>query len=187
MFKWPFASRGATKKIKAAANDKVSGTLDFKLYAVNDSFIKVWLPERLIVALDKSSGTHNVSRPDAMRSLLFRHIYGLAAYEAFVVWKLNTTDKTETQSNQNEGIKFSQMRTVSIEFLGKSNENLKIWLPEALKNDLTLLAKQDGLGVSDYVRKVLVREFLGEQFYKDWRKHIGAIPAEVIHEESDLR
>lgn len=179
MFKWPFASRGVTKKVLGAVSEASVSSLDFSLYMNNDAYIKVWLPDRISVGLDSLSASNQTSRPDVLRSILFRHAYGTMAYAALMKWKLDNDAAKNTT-----GFKFSPQRTSSIEFLGKSTENLKIWIPMALKNDLAQFACSDGLGISDYVRKILVREFLGECFYKNWRKHVGDVPKDIQLEES---
>jgi hypothetical protein len=38
--------------------------------------IKVWLPERLLAAIDVLCDAHDASRPDVLRWLLFEHAYG---------------------------------------------------------------------------------------------------------------
>lgn len=185
MFNWPFAKRGATLKSKAAANEMQSVDIDFSQYATNDEFIKVWLPDRLISVLNNLSASHGSSRPDVIKTLLFRHVYGIATFEAFVSWKA-AKDQEATRSRAIDGaVKFSSQRSHSIEYIGKSTENLKIWVPAKLKSELIEQAAVYSLGVSDYVRMILVKALLGERFYNTWQSYIGAVPAEGIVDEKE--
>jgi hypothetical protein len=38
--------------------------------------IKLWLPERLLAAIDALCDEHDASRPDVLRWMLFEHAYG---------------------------------------------------------------------------------------------------------------
>ena len=183
MFKWPFATRGVSRKTQGRSVSPPGANIEFAVFANNDAYIKVWLPDKLTQALDNLSVSHRVSRPDALRSVLFRHVYGVVTFEGFAQWKAEAAAQ-EAALTRESGVKFSRERSSSIEFIGKSTENLKLWLPAALKNELALLAKADRLGISDYVRKVLVKEFLGERYYQDWQRYIGEVPAEALAEEA---
>mgnify|MGYP003608248055 FL=1 len=186
MFKWPYASRGATQKAEESASKVDQSDLDFTLFASNDAFIKVWLPDRLATALDRLSAKHGSSRPDVLRTILFQHIYGVTAYEDFIEWKEQLTKSRAKPSGGGHapGIKLSPSRSHGIETLGKSDTNFKFWIPARLKQDLSTLAKADGLGISDYVRKVLVRLLLGERFFADWQNQVGQVPYSAKSEEA---
>ena len=186
MFRWPYASRGATQKARESAVKVDQSLLDFTLFASNDAFLKVWMPERLTTALDRLSAAHGSSRPDVLRTILFQHIYGVTAYEAFVAWKdQHDANKSQAAGTVHAvGAKLSRPRTASLEMLGKSDANFKFWIPARLKHDLSTLAKADALGISDYVRKLLVRVLLGERFFADWQAHIGQVPTAAKSEEA---
>ena len=186
MFRWPYALRGATQKAQVSASKVDQSDLDFTLFSSNDALIKVWLPDRLATALDRLSATHSSSRPDVLRAILFQHIYGVTAYEDFIDWKERLT---RSRAQPSEGgrapeIKLSPSRSHNVETLGKSDTNFKFWIPPRLKQDLSTLAKADGLGISDYVRKVLVRLLLGERFFADWQNQVGQVPSAAKSEEA---
>ena len=186
MFNWPHASRGATQKAQERAAEIDRADLDYGLFSTNDAFIKVWLPDRLTTAIDRLSAEHQSSRPDVLRSILFQHIYGAMAFEGFVNWKhqLDARRNAASASDGSPTALFSRQRTQSIEVLGKSDTNFKFWIPAKLKQDLSTLAKADRLGISDYVRKVLVRVLLGERFFSDWQACIGQVPTAAKNEEA---
>jgi hypothetical protein len=50
---------------------------------------------------------------------------------------------------------------------------------------LTVLAQAENMGLSDYIRKTLVRLFLGEGFHHRWQAAIGNLPPEVVAFEDD--
>lgn len=186
LFNWPHASRGATQKAQERAAEIDRADLDYGLFSTNDAFIKVWLPDRLTSAIDRLSTVHQSSRPDVLRSILFKHIYGAMAFEGFVDWKhqLDARRRAASASAGSSTAQFSPRRSDGIEVLGKSDTNFKFWIPAKLKQDLSLLAKADGLGISDYVRKVLVRVLLGERFFYDWQVCIGQVPTAAKNEEA---
>jgi hypothetical protein len=71
---WPFASRGS--RFLADASALHPSRLDPQDFARNDAVIKLWLPERLLSAIDVLCDAHDASRPDVLRWLLFEHAYG---------------------------------------------------------------------------------------------------------------
>lgn len=185
MFNWPFAKRGATLKSKTSYSEMPSVYIDFSQYSTNDAYIKVWLPERLILVLNGLSASYGSSRPDVIKTLLFRHVFGIATFESFISWK-SAKDQEAAASRKSDGpVKLSPQRSQSIEYIGKSTENLKVWLPAKLKSDLMEQATVHSLGVSDYVRMILVKALLGERFYNSWQSYIGAVPAEVMVDERE--
>ena len=188
MFKWPYQSRGATQQAQENASLVAPPSMDFNLFSSNDAFIKVWLPERIENVLDKLSTDHKVSRPDAIRAILFQHVYGVLMYEQFLEWKRKKDEASQCyyQSPVPDAgaALFSRSRS-SMEILGKSTTNLKLWLPARLKEDLLGVATQNSLGVSDYVRWTLARVLLGEKFVADWRRAIQDLPEGVKNDEAD--
>lgn len=182
MFNWPFAKRGATTKAKTSSGKIPPTDIDFNEFEFNDVYIKVWLPDKLVAVLNNLSATYGSSRPDVLKTLLFRHVYGIATFESFVSWKRVQDQESAARAVASEA-KFSKRRSDSIDYIGKSTENLKIWLPTVLKADLVEQAAAHALGVSDYVRMALVKSLLGDRFYTCWQRYIGAVPEEAQSEE----
>lgn len=195
---WPFAKRGTRVDAVQAPELPVQLPIDLTVFAKNDACIKLWLPEKLTLALDAMSATHSMSRPDVLRSLLFEHVYGRPALDQLKEWKRKKdaeearrleqtkTDEPHIQYSPKDEVRYSQRR-VTADFLGKSREDLKLWLPAPLKAELEQLANAETLGLSDYLRKTLVRILLGESFHHQWRAAIGTLPDEVKRfEESQI-
>ena len=166
---WPFASRGGRKPLVDALAPPMS--IDFAAFAVNDAVVKLWLPEKLAAALDALSANTQASRPDVLRRLLFEHVYGRVLFEQLAAWKIQQEQKPKPPFDPSADLtpRFSPARGASIAHLGKSTEDFKLWLPSSLKQSLEDLAEKDCLGLSDYIRKVLVRLLLGEQAYAEWQ------------------
>ena len=70
---------------------------------------------------------------------------------------------------------FSTTRAANAHFLGKSTENVKLMLPEALKRELEAFAEQSGQPLSDYLRGVLARQLLGEGHYLRWQAELERV------------
>jgi len=71
---WPFATRRSRFLGDAAARHP--SRLDPVDFARNDAAIKLWLPDRLLAAIDVLCDAHDASRPDVLRRILFEHAHG---------------------------------------------------------------------------------------------------------------
>ncbi len=185
---WPFAKRGARIDTELHRQD-LDAPLDFRAFAVNDACVKLWLPERLTKALDRLSAEHDTSRPDVLRRLFFEHVYGMESFDELCEWKRRRDEEAklavliEERFDYASGDRFSPRRN-TIDMFGKATEDFKLWLPSPIHKELVTLAQADGMGLSDYLRKSLVRILLGERIYLDWQKAIGAVPDEWRSYES---
>jgi hypothetical protein len=179
---WPFATRGARIETELNRQDREESR-DYAAFAVNDACVKLWLPERLTKALDRISADHDTSRPDVLRRLFFEHAYGMESFEELREWKRRRDEEAklavllEEQVDYASGVRFSRRRN-TIDMFGKATEDFKLWLPSTMHTDLVALAKADDMGLSDYLRKTLVRILLGERTYLDWQRAIGTVPDE---------
>jgi hypothetical protein len=126
-----------------------------------------------------------MSRPDVLRWLSFEHVYGRVALDKLTQWK-KEQDEIERQRKQahsdSQDLRLSptrrtlvSVRAINLRVLGKSAEDFKLWLPAAIKVELERLAKTDGHGLSDYLRKVLILLLLGELFYRQWSQAISQV------------
>lgn len=188
---WPFAKRGTRVDAVTEPVLPVAPPMDLAVFGVNDASIKVWLPEKLTTALEALSATHEMSRPDVLRWLLFEHVYGRPALERLKAWKREKDAEAARRLAAELRVSFSPKhgevseRKITTRLLGKSVEDFKLWLPSPLKAELATLAKVETLGLSDYIRKTLVRILLGETFHHRWQAAIGKLPAEVQRFEQD--
>ena len=172
---WPFASRGS--RVVTVTPPVPTPALDYAAYSTNDVTVTVWLPERLLTALDVVSAETNTSRPDVIRALLFEHLHGRAELARLHAWARN-------RAAVEPGIQFSNKRypidrEANVRMLGKSAADLKLELPSPMKAGLAALVKTEGLGLSDGIRKVLVLRLLGAPFHARWQAAVGLVPAEA--------
>ena len=172
--RWPFASRGA--RAATVAPQPQGMTLDYASFMVNDVSVTLWLPQRLLDALDTVSAETDTSRPDVIRGLLFEHLHGRAELARLHIWARTRPPEPEPES------KFSTKRypidrEANVRMLGKSAADLKLELPSVLKAQMATHAKVEGLGLSDGIRKVLVLRLLGAEFHARWQAAVGLVPA----------
>jgi len=189
---WPFAKRGTRIDAAPLPALTVLPPAELGAFANNEASIKLWLPDKLVQGLDTLSAAHEMSRPDVLRWLLFEHVYGRPALEQLKEWKRRKDAEParlqEVTACIQESPKAAESteRRITTQLLGKSLEGLKLWLPVLLKTELENLARAEALGLSDYLRKTLVRILLGESFHHQWRSAVGKLPAEVLAFEQDV-
>jgi hypothetical protein len=176
---WPFATRGA-RIATELTRQSLDASPDYGAFGINDACVKLWLPERLTKVLDRLSAAHDASRPDVLRRLFFEHVYGREAFEELLAWQRR---RQERLACEQEAVRFS-LRRNTIGMFGKASEDFKLWLPSPLHTELAALARQERMGLSDYLRKTLVRILLGERTYHDWQRAIGAVPEEWRRHEA---
>jgi hypothetical protein len=196
---WPFAKRGTRTDAPIALNLPVALPTDLGVFGTNDACIKLWLPEKLTRGLEQLSASTGQSRPDVLRWVFFEHVYGRPAFETLKAWKKQRDEEERKRREEQQrlevcsedtGIRFSRARlspaerTVTAQLLGKSVEDFKLWLPSILKGELETLSLAEQLGLSDYLRKTLVRIVMGESFHHQWRKAVGKLPEEVSRFEA---
>ena len=191
---WPFGSRGSRADVSQANAGHVA-VIDYVALERNDACLKVWLPKKVSDALDQLSAAHDSSKPDILRWLLFEYVYGRQEFENLIAWKERRD--AESRGELDDGatrIRFSPKlsgqiksppRIASIEFLGKSTEDIKLLLPRLLKDELVMLADNERMGASDHIRKILVRVLLGEKVHQQWRAAVGSVPDDIRLAEAD--
>ena len=183
---WPFAKRGTRIDAAPPRAFAVLPPAELGDFANNDVPIKLWLPDKLVQGLDALSAAHGMSRPDVLRWLLFEHVYGRPALEQLKDWKRRKDAEPARLQEVTSGIQESPKaaepteRKITTQLLGKSLEDLKLLLPGRLKTELENLARAEALGLSDYLRRTLVRILLGESFHHQWRSAIGKLPAGIL-------
>lgn len=169
---WPYATRGARQADLNVQAGKALSEAELHRFRTNDVWIKVWIPERLEAELAQMSAGTNASRPDVLRALFFEHVYGKAALQQFQ----NSRPEVPTA-------RFSRQRTAATALLGKATVDIKLWMPEPLKDELARLALSRSMRVSDYCRMVLVGALLGMRVLLAWETIVRIVPAAMRAEE----
>ena len=71
---WPYATRGS--RFMGDVSEISPSALEAEDFSTNAVSIKLWLPERLVAAIDVLCDQHDASRPDVLRWILFEHVFG---------------------------------------------------------------------------------------------------------------
>lgn len=181
---WPFSARKPRLDVFEIKR-KQDKNFDFPAYAKNDAYIKLWLSERITLALDNLSLQHEVSRPDVLRWILFEHVYGRDLFVGLLKYK-SEQDDDDTLYAQFSRKEIPQTeRFINHQFLGKATENIKFWLPNPLKEDLIKLADQGKKPLSNYLREILVFHLFGQLFFHQWQEALNALNIEANSKEKD--
>ena len=170
---WPYRTRGS--RVYGNPREQWPSKLATTPFNRNDAVIKLWLPERLVVGIDVLSDAHNISRPDVLRWLLFEHAYGRVEFEHLRdrESRRRVGDPIGDEPVFSRKDLLSAVRTARLYFLGKSESDLKLTLPSALKTDLERLAADCGENLSGHIRRVLARVLLPETEYRRWQDPIN--------------
>ncbi len=71
---WPYASRGS--RFMGDVREISPSALEAEDFSTSAVSIKLWLPEKLVAAIDVLCDPHDASRPDVLRWILFEHVFG---------------------------------------------------------------------------------------------------------------
>ena len=165
---WPYAKRGT--RFDGDVFERFPSELSKDRFSTNDAVIKLWLPERLLSALDVLSSVHFVSRPDVVRWVLFEHVFGKVEFALLL-----ERERRKRANEWYDGPMFSRKtvastaRALRVRYLGKSTTDLKVELPLVLKQGLEKLAEEAGESLSSYIRRVLARDFFSASEYQQWQ------------------
>lgn len=151
---WPFARRRS--RVITEIDTRVPSRLAGIDFSQNDALIKLWLSEPLLDAIDLLCDTHDASRPDILRWLLFEHAFGKVEFAHLLrqsgcrprVIETGTSTSSSAPSNPAP--------------YGKASEDVKLHLPAPLQQTLLQLAERHRLPLSEYVRCELRRALFGE-------------------------
>ena len=152
---WPFARRRS--RVIGEIDTRVPSRLAGIDFSQNDALIKLWLSEALLDAIDLLCDTHDASRPDVLRWVLFEHAYG----------RIEFAHLLRAAGNPAPVIQTPVLRTIATHSnspkvrIGKATEDLKLYLPGSLKDELQRLADAHARPLSDYVRGVLHQTLFG--------------------------
>lgn len=186
---WPYASRGS--RFMGDVSEISPSALAYEDFSTNPVSIKLWLPEKLVAAIDVLCDQHDASRPDVLRWIFFEHVFGrveLAHLNRRMNARLKEMEKVEVRYSVRRRSTEEEPtpREINARHLGKATEDLKLFLPERLKLELQNLADDTKQPLSDYLRAVLARHLLGERFFREWQEALARANAEASRHESDI-
>lgn len=133
---------------------------DMAHLAQHDVAVKMWLPEAVAQTLKWVADHEGVSQSSWLREHLTGYVYGQAALLAH---------RIRAKRSGNSDIRFSRSSAnqtpgrwiYKVPQLGKNAVAFKVWMGEQMKSDLSALAAHAGVGLSPFLREVLVGELFG--------------------------
>lgn len=170
---WPYIKRRTP--FHGDIRERSPSQLVGERFDINDAAIKLWMPDRLLAAVDVLTFEQMMSRADVLRWILFEHVFGRAELahlrERQRLRDLNRLiDDRPMFSRKTAG---ASARALRVRFMGKSTEEMKVEVPSLLRESLLALASESGEALSEYVRRILARDLLPEREYQQWQ---AAIP-----------
>lgn len=139
---WPYKTRGS--RFMGDIQEIAPSRLAARTFRANDSAIKLWLPDKLLAAIDVLCDVHDTSRPDVLRALLFGHAFGYVELAHLI-------RRASEPSPDRQDVLFSARRSqradwprreINAHYLGKATEDVKLFIPADLKAELAYLAEQ---------------------------------------------
>lgn len=135
---------------------------------IDNTAVKIWLPETLDTCLAELADRLDLTKSDLARNALMIHVHGRYTFERLVEqkqWRVRRRQQVEDTR------KFSLMgtalklrdspRKAFIQAFGKNTEDLKVWMPRRLQDQITSLAVDAGLTPSECMRRALAAYYLG--------------------------
>ena len=165
------------------------------------------MPQVVDGRLDWLSLKLDCSKPDAVRAIIFEHLYGRPAYNALLLHcakaKASAVTLEAKQSALARGgldsalhgwpgrgadvadARFSRQRStlVDLEHIGRSDWDFTFSMPARMLTDLKEVAGIHSITPSHYIRKMLVLHLLGEKVHSRWQQALGKVSPDVIELE----
>jgi len=144
----------------------------------NDVAIKFWLPELMGTILDESCELLHTTRSDLIRQTLFTYLYG--RYD----W-MGMYERGERRFQLNRPALFSRQEATQeaeqpdiMRDMGKNIEDLKVWIPSKMKEDIQGLAQQTSISNSEVIREMIISTLIGHT-YLPARKELLQMEIEI--------
>jgi hypothetical protein len=132
----------------------------------DDVSLKIWWPSAVGAAVTELAQCWDVSASDAVRNLLFVHLYGSLGYWRAV--RDGTWSPCRRQDDADVPV-FSRRqlapRTQAVRDHGKSDIGFRLWCPAPMKDRLSDAAAAAAVTVSEHCRRVVASSVCG---------HLGA-------------
>ena len=183
---WPYKSRGS--RFIGDADAIFPSQLKGSDFSINDSPIKLWLPDKLLNAVDVLCAQYDASRPDVLRALFFEHAFGrveLSHLERRVERTVVAEPMVQYSPRRLMSGEVVTEREINQRFLGKATLDVKLFLPTALRLELETLALGARKPLSDHLRGVLARMLLGERFFQQWQSALADVNSQARAHECD--
>ena len=152
--------------------------------ASHEVAIKIWLPALVAHALKSVTDYEGVSQSSWVRERLFGYLYGQAALLARRI----RADRAgfEMPVFSRIPVDRSAGRWVyKVPQLGKNTVAFKVWISQQMRDDLAILAKHAGVGLSQFVREAIVADLLGRGSLPERPEIMGLPTAAAVAWERD--
>ena len=142
----------------------------------HDVTVKIWLPAQVAQTIKWLADYEGVSQSSWIRSQLTRYVYGQVA-----------TLAKHIRDEQN-CIRFSRAPVdrgagrwvYLVPQLGKNTVAFKLWMSRQMRDDLDILAKHAGVGLSPFIREAVIGELYGRGSLPERPEIMGAATAEAV-------
>lgn len=152
-------------QVEPPASPQMTATgRDFSRFEGDDVRLKFWLPDLLDEALADLEQAMRISRSELVRMTLFQYLYGRYDYVAMQVH-----EQGFFRPRGPRNIRFSrkELHRGRIPELRKNMNDVSVFLPQSMKEDLLASAQVVGLSLSVHIREVLISELLGRMYLPD--------------------
>jgi len=155
------------------------------LLEYGDVAIKFWLPELMGTMLEQSCSVLDTSRSDLIRQILFTYLYGkydwLGMYERRETHYQLRPESSPLFSRSPSPEAVAKPAPNMMKDLGKNTEDLKVWIPRKMKEDIQVLADKFSISLSEMVREIIISTLIGHT-YLSARKELMQMKIEVEEE-----
>jgi len=154
-----------------------------------DVAIKFWLPELMGEVLDQDCIRLNgTSRSNLVRSILFTYLYGRHDWMGLYERNSGHYDLEHYSSpmfSKRAPEPGEEGKEPDIMYdLGKNIEDLKVWIPKKMKEDIQALADKASLTPSEMIREIIISNLFGHT-YLTARNELMQIKIEVNDESCE--
>lgn len=132
---------------------------DFFWLDENDAPLKFRLPEEQERMINEICSFLDISASDFIRQVLFMHLYG--RYDLLGLLERQLPSLNEGRDVCPSAQPEPPLANVPSPPHPKNVADFKVWLPRAMKDDLALLANDEKMTLSRYVRTVVVTHLTG--------------------------
>jgi len=153
-----------------------------------DIAIKFWLPELMGTILNECCSLLNTTRSNLIRQTLFTHLYGrydwLGLHERQVPgYRLGPPSEVRFSKRFDPSVLEPEPPKL-MQDMGKNTEDLKVWIPRKMKEDIQLLAQKADISISEMIREIIISTLIGHT-YLATRKELMQMRIEIEEEGSE--
>lgn len=188
---WWFVRNGSTgtqdrltSNAKWGEKQLMAHVPDMSQLGQHEVAVKVWLPEVVAQTLKWVADYEGVSQSSWVREHLIGYVYGQAALLAHRIRAQRAGDSDIRFSVMEDSKKLGRW-VYKVPQLGKNAVAFKVWMSAQMQQDLLALAKHAGIGISPFLREVVVGELFGRGSLPERPEIVGKPSAQAQAWEQD--